>query len=111
MKKKINKHKSSLMIILLHISKIGMCEAFIRGFPDGSASKESACNAGDTGDGVPLVRSPGGGNGNPFQYSCLEDPMEDPWKIPEEPGGLYSPKCHRQSDKTEHESTSFYQGD
>ena len=76
MKKKINKHKSSLMIILLHISKIGMCEAFIRGFSDGSASKEAACNAGDTGDGVPLVRSPGGGNGNPPQYSCLEDPMD-----------------------------------
>ena len=39
--------------------------------PDGSASKESACNAGDTG-GSGLIpgsgRSPGGGNGNPLQY-------------------------------------------
>ena len=41
--------------------------------------KESACNAGDTGD-VGLVhageRSPGGENGNPLQYSCLENPMD-----------------------------------
>ena len=41
--------------------------------------KESACNAGDTGD-MGLIpgsgRSPGGGNGNPFQYSCLENPMD-----------------------------------
>ena len=41
--------------------------------------KESACKAGDTGD-VGLIpgsgRSPGGGNGNPFQYSCLKNPMD-----------------------------------
>ena len=39
--------------------------------------KESACNGGDTGDmgSVPgLGRSPGGGHGNPLQYSCLENP-------------------------------------
>ena len=49
------------------------------GFPDGSVSKESACNAGDTGDlgSVPgSGRSPGGGKGNPLQYSCLENPMD-----------------------------------
>ena len=48
-------------------------------FPHGSAGKESACNAGDTGD-VDLIpglgRSPGGGNGNPLQYSCLENPVD-----------------------------------
>ena len=41
--------------------------------------KESACNAGDIGEvgSIPgLRRSPGGGNGNPFQYSCLEKPMD-----------------------------------
>ena len=41
--------------------------------------KEPACNAGDTGDvgSVPgLGRSPGGGNGNLVQYSCLENPMD-----------------------------------
>ena len=37
------------------------------------------CNAEDTGDGVLILgsgRSPGGGNGNPLQYSCLENPMD-----------------------------------
>ena len=51
----------------------------IHGFPDVSIGKESTCNAGDTGDvgSVPgLGRSPGGGNGNPLQYSCLENPMD-----------------------------------
>ena len=51
------------------------------------SSKESACNAGDAGDTdsiLQLGRSPGGGHGNPLQYSCLEDPME------EEPGRLQS---------------------
>ena len=42
-------------------------------------SKESACNAGDTGN-VDLIPGwewfPGGGNGNPFHYSCLENPMD-----------------------------------
>ena len=50
-----------------------------RGFPRGSSSKESTCNAGDTG-GVGLIpgsgRSSGGGNGNPLQCSCLENPMD-----------------------------------
>ena len=42
----------------------------------GSDGKESACNAGDPGLIPGLVRSPGEGNGNPLQYSCLENPME-----------------------------------
>ena len=47
------------------------------GFPGGSDSKESACNAGDT-DLIPgLGRSPGVGNGNPLQYSCLENFMDN----------------------------------
>ena len=45
------------------------------GFPDGSDSKESACNAGDPGSVSGLGRSPGEGNGYPLQYSCLENPM------------------------------------
>ena len=47
-----------------------------RSFPGGSASKESACNAGDPGLISGLGRSPGGGNGNPLQYSCLENRMD-----------------------------------
>ena len=38
--------------------------------------KESACNAGDLGLIPGLGRSPGEGNDNPFQYSCLENPMD-----------------------------------
>ena len=44
------------------------------GFPGSSASKESTFNAGDLGLIDGLRRSPGGGYGNPFQYSCLENP-------------------------------------
>ena len=45
-------------------------------FPGGSDSKESTCNAGDLGLVPGLGRSPGGGHGNPFSYSCLENPMD-----------------------------------
>ena len=44
------------------------------GFPGGSDGKESACNAGDLGSIPGLGRSPGGRYGNPFQYSCPENP-------------------------------------
>jgi len=46
------------------------------GFPGGSESKESACNAGDLGLISGLGRSPGEGNGYPLQYSCLENSMD-----------------------------------
>ena len=46
------------------------------GFPGGSAGKESACNVGDLGLVPGLGRSPGEGNGNPLQYSCLENSMD-----------------------------------
>ena len=42
----------------------------------GSDGKECACNAGDAGLVPGLGRSPGGGNGNPLQYSYLEYPMD-----------------------------------
>ena len=48
------------------------------GFPDGSIDKEFTCSAGDAGDVCSILgsgRSPGGGHGNPHQYSCLENPM------------------------------------
>ena len=44
-------------------------------FPGGSDGKASAYNAGDPGSIPGLGRSPGEGNGNPLQYSCLENPM------------------------------------
>ena len=43
-------------------------------FPGGSDGKESACSAGDPGSIPGLGRFPGEGNGNPFQYSYLENP-------------------------------------
>ena len=45
-------------------------------FPGGSDGKASAYNAGDPGSIPGLVRSPGEGNGNPLQYSYLENPIE-----------------------------------
>ena len=47
-----------------------------RGFPGGSDDKESACSVGDPGLIPGLGRSPGEGNGNALQYSCLENPMD-----------------------------------
>jgi len=47
-----------------------------KGFPGGSDSKESTCNEGDL-DSIPWSgRSPGEGNVNPLQYSCLENPID-----------------------------------
>ena len=54
--------------------------SFSFSIPSGSARKESACNAAD----LELGKSPRGGNGNPLQYSYLENSMDSP----EEPGGL-----------------------
>ena len=54
-------------------------QILLPGFPGGSVGKESACNAGDTGDVCSISgsgRSPGEGHGNPLQYSCLENPMD-----------------------------------
>ena len=50
------------------------------GFPGGSKSKESTCNVGDMGSIPGSGRSPGEGNGNPLQYSCLKNSMDrGPW--------------------------------
>ena len=64
-------------------------------FPGGSEGKGSAYNVGDLGSIPGLGGSPGEGNGNPLQYSCLENPMD---------GGTwlgYSPWGRKKSDKTE----------
>ena len=49
---------------------------YMWGFPGGSVSKEFTYNAGDTGSTPGSGRSLGGGHGNPFHYSCLENPMD-----------------------------------
>ena len=88
------------------------------GFTGGSVVKEPACNAGDLASIPGSGRSPGGGHGNPLQYSCLENPRGQrslmgcspcvsksqtchssvlAWRIPGtgEPGGLPSVGSHR----------------
>ena len=55
------------------------------GFSGGSVVKNPPANAGDAGAIPGSGRSPGEGNGNPLQYSCLENPMDRG-----EPGGLQS---------------------
>ena len=50
-------------------------------FPGGSDGKESACNTGDLGSIPGWGISPGEGNGNPFQYSCLENSSLAPREI------------------------------
>ena len=57
-----------------------------QGFPGGSDGKESACNAGDLSLIPESGRSPGERNGNPLQYSCLENPMD---------GGAWWATVHR----------------
>ena len=65
------------------------------GFPGGSGSKESACNAGDPSLIPRLGGSPGGGHGNPLQYSCLENPHG------QRSLADYSPWGYKESDMTE----------
>ena len=63
-----------------HSHFIGFIQEFIFSlllcFPGASDHKESACSAGDPDFILGSGRSPGEGNGNPLQYSCLENPMD-----------------------------------
>ena len=58
------------------------------GFPGGSDGKESAYNSGDLSSNLGSGRSPGEGNGNPLQYSCVENSVD-------------RPRGHKGSDTTE----------
>ena len=68
-------------------------------FPGGSEGKESTCNVGDLGSIPGLGRSPGGGYGNPLQYSCLENPHGQRSLVGCSPWG------HKESDTTKRLST------
>ena len=74
------------------------------GFPGNSDGKESACNAGNL-DLIPgSGRSPGEGNGNPLQYSCLGNSMDR---------GAWRATVHgvpKESDTTEQLSTAHHKG-
>ena len=67
-----------ILLAITHINEsyLGVGGRHFLGFPDGSVGKESTCNIGDGGSIPGLGRSPGGGHGNPLQYSCLENPMD-----------------------------------
>ena len=68
------------------------------GFPGGSNGKDSACNAGDAGSVLGSERSPREGNGNPVQYSCLENPMDrEAWQASMCPWG------HKELVATQHD--------
>ena len=59
------------------------CVSFKWGFPGGSDSKDSACIMGDPGPIPGSGRSPGEENGNPLQYSCLENSLDrGAWRVP-----------------------------
>ena len=72
-----------------------MIRMVICGLPGGSAVKNPSANAGDVSSVPKLERSPGEGNGNPLQYSCLENPYG------QRSLGDYSPWGHKESDATE----------
>ena len=58
----------------------------VLGFPGAADSEESACNSGDLSLIPGSGRSPGEGSGDPFQYSCLENPVD---------GGAWQATAHR----------------
>ena len=58
------------------MNQIDICIYIYTDFPGGSDGKQSAYNEGDPGSISGSGRSPGEGNGNPLQYSCLEHPMD-----------------------------------
>ena len=66
------------------------------GFPGGSDGKAPTCNVGDMGLIPELGRFPGGGHGNPLQYSCLENPHG------QRSLAGYSPWGCKESDTTKH---------
>ena len=70
------------------------------GCPSASDGKEAACNVRDLGSIPWLGRSPGGGHGNPLQYSCLENPHGQRSLVG------YSPWGRKESDMTERLSTA-----
>ena len=96
------KYKDTISYQLLKIRKVDFyLNGIEKGVEKGRVSpvaqrqkkkkKKSACNAGAPGDASSIPgsgRSPGGGNGNPLQYSCLDNPMD-------------RPRGHQKSDITE----------
>ena len=68
-------HHSGILAISVTIKSVTNMH-MVLGFPGSSDGKASAYNVGDPGLIPGLGRSPGEGNGNPLQHSCLENPMD-----------------------------------
>ena len=96
----LGKHKGDTSLGEHSTTKLAL--ALVQGFPCGSADKGSTCHAGDLGSIPGLGRSPGGGHGNPLQYSCLEN-LHGQKKLVG-----YSPWDHKESDTTERLSLSLW---
>ena len=79
-----------------------MLSRFIMRFPGHSDGKESACNVGDLGLIPGLGRSPGEGNGNPLQYSCLANPHGQRRIL-----AGYTSWGHKESDMTDRLSIAY----
>ena len=67
---------SFVLSIIIYPSSVYLPSHHLYIYLGGSHRKESACNVGDLGSVPGLVSSPGEGNGNTVQYSCLENPMD-----------------------------------
>ena len=90
----INLHAMGTMYMSVSPS-LSLKRTWTGDFPGGPDGKKSTCSAGDLGSIPGLGRSPGGGHGNPLQYSCLENPHG------QRSLAGYSPWGHKESDTTE----------
>ena len=95
-------HNYHLQRILEHLSNlyIAICSNCGKGSPGSSARKESTCSAGDLGLIPGLGRALGGEHSNPLQYYSLEKPHGQRSLMG------YSPRGHKESDRTEQLSTA-----
>ena len=67
---------SYLIPLCVNINDLKYAVCCLNGLPWWLSSKEFTCNAGDVGSTPELRRSPAEENGNPLQFSCLENPMD-----------------------------------
>ena len=75
-RKSLLKAQSRIPTIIFKILALPFTSIKILGVPSGSVNKESSCNAGEVSSIPGSERSPGEGNCNPLQYSCLENSMD-----------------------------------
>ena len=92
-------HHSSLSLSPTESTQLHGMPSHPRSFPGGSEVKVSGCNVGDLGSIPGSRRSPGEGNGNPLQYSCLENPID---------GGAWWAVGRKESDTTEQLHFHFF---